>query len=252
MISTNDFVHDQDSALTKKIFAETPFKTWLDRLHENNLDEVCDYVVGASLPKISQGALAHMRDLACQKFNVKPFVLYRTRDYNPQLSCIGYHAPAVLVPDSIVDADEEILQARLYAQAAAIAAGHHKLKFFIWATENIGGSLALPVIGQTMTLILYEWNRVRQFSLDRAVFLATGDFSLALKNILFGVVPDETLKNFTFGTDADTFLEQTRRYYRHDDPTQIVSEAFGYFSDYSWLPRRYMELRKFHAGRRLQ
>ena len=73
-----------------------------------------------------------MRDVACRDFGINPFVLCHTRNYAPKFSCIGYNNPTVLIPDSLIEADEEILQARMYAQAAAISAGHHKLTFFIW------------------------------------------------------------------------------------------------------------------------
>ena len=252
MISTKDFLHEEDAALTARIFSETPFKSWFDRLHNEGLDEVCDYVYDASFPKISQGVLTQMRDVACEKFGLEPCKLYRTRNYDTEISCVGYNTPAILIPDSLVGCADEFIQARLYAQAAAIAAGHNKLTFFIWAAENMSGIGGLPIIGSGLIALLYEWNRARKLSLDRAVLLATGDLSLTLKNILFGVVPNDILKNFDFGTDADTFLEQTCRYFRHENPMQTVGKVFGYFTDYSWLPRRYDELRKFHRRRGLQ
>lgn len=254
MIPPQDFIHEQDARLTKRLFLETPLKSWFDKLHENNFDAICDYVCTSSLPEISQGTLIDMRDLACEKFGVAHFSICRTRDYDMDLSFVGYNSPVVLIPDSLIrHATEDILQARLYAQAAAAAAGHHKLTFFIWAAQNMSGISGLPIIGQAVIALLYEWNRVRQFSLDRAVLLATGDFSLALKNILFGVVPNDVLEKFQFGSEDDTFLDQTRRYFNHDNPAQIVGKVFGYFSDFSWLPRRYEELRKFYkSGGRLQ
>lgn len=249
MISPEEFLHEQDKKLTAKIFTDTPFRKWFDRLHAQGLDEVCDYVCDATFPQISRGSLPKMRDIACEKFDVTEFKLFTTRNYEREMQLFGYGKPAVLIPDSLLEADEEILQARLYAQAAAISAGHHKLKFFIWAAENMSGIAGLPLVGQALTALLYEWNRVRQFSLDRAVLLATGDFSLTLRNILYGVVQDDLLRNFKFGTDDDDFLAQTRRYFEHDEPTEYVGEIFGWFSDYSWLPRRYKELRDFYDGR---
>ncbi|MBQ7705639.1 MAG: hypothetical protein IJT73_09480, partial [Selenomonadaceae bacterium] len=183
MISAKDFIHEQDAALTKKIFAETPFKSLMDRLHENNFDAVSDYVCSASFVEIQQPELIKMREIACQKFNIKNFPMCSTRDYNFEISTFGYNSPAILIPNSLLQsASEDILQARIYASAAALAAGQHKLIFFIWAAENMSGIAGLPVIGQALSALLYEWNRVRQFSLDRAVFLATGDINLSFKN----------------------------------------------------------------------
>ena len=247
MIAVRDFVHAQDKKLTKKIFADTPVKTWLDNLHEDHLDEVCEYVYSASLPEITDKKIIKMHDVACQKFGINSFVMYYTRNYDYNISCVGYNFPAVLIPAILIeDADEEILQARLYSAAAAIAAGHPKLKFFLWMAENMSGVVSIPIIGTALLSILYEWNRVRQFTLDRAVFMATEDFELALKNILYGVVPQDILQNFKFDEANNSFDEQTRRYFNTEDPTEIIGKIFSYTSDYSWLPRRYDELEKFY------
>lgn len=251
MIASTEFLHEQDKTLTRRIFAETPFKSWLDSAHENDFDAVCDYVYGASLAEISCGSVLEMRDLACEKFGIEQFKIYCVRDYDLEISCVGYHSPAVLIPNSLIDcANEEILQARLYAAAAAVATGHHRLKFFTWAAENMSGVASLPVIGKAMIALLYEWNRVQQYSLDRAVLLATDNIELALKNILFGIIPQNLLENFRFGSDDDTFLKQTERYFRNENPAQIIGKVFSYFSNYSWLPLRYDELRKFYQSQR--
>lgn len=247
MISKSEFIHEKDAELTQKIFADTPFKTWIDKVHAENLDSICEYVYSASLPEISNTKLLKMRDNACEKFGVDTFTLYSIRNYDYEISCVGYNSPSVLISHSIIECgDEDILQARFYEAAAAISAGHHKLKFFIWLVENMSGIANTPLIGQAIISILYEWNRVRQFTLDRAVFLATENYALTLQNILYGVVPQNILQNFQFGTDNDDFEIQTKRYFKIDDPMQLIGKIFSYFSDYSWLPRRWAELEKFY------
>lgn len=247
MISTKDFVHKQDERLTNKIFKETPFQSWMDKAYEHSLDKVCEYVYSASLPEIHDKSIIKMRNSACEKFGVDIFKIYLNRNYEYDIDCVGYNSPAILISSNLLKCnDEEILQARIYAAAAAIAAGHNKLSFFIWIAENMSGAASIPIIKQAIIALLYEWNRTRQFSLDRAVLLATENYELALKNILYGVIPFEILQNFQFGKNDDTFLEQVHRYFKNDDPTQIIGKIFSYFSDYSWLPRRYDELVKFH------
>ena len=247
MISTKNFIHEQDERLTNKIFKETPFQSWMDKAYENYLDKVCEYVYSASLPEIHDKSIIKMRSNACEKFGVDTFKMYHNRNYDYDIYCVGYNSPAILISNNLIENNnKEILQARIYAATAAIAAGHHKLSFFIWIAENMSGVASIPIIKHAIIALLYEWNRVRQFTLDRAVLLATGNYTLALKNILYGVIPFEILQNFQFGKNDDTFLEQVHRYFKNDDPTQIIGKFFSYFSDYSWLPRRYDELVKFH------
>jgi hypothetical protein len=88
------------------------------------------------------------------------------------------------------------------------------------------GVASVPIIRQAILAVLYEWNRTLQFSLDRAVLLATNNYELALKNILYGVVPDCILKNFQFGNEKDNFLEQAQRYLKNEDPAQIIGKYF--------------------------
>lgn len=247
MISRSEFVHEKDAELTRRIFTDTPFKSWLDNAHKENLDSVCEYIYSASLPEMQNSDILKLRDNACEKFGVGTFTLYAVRNYDYEISCVGYNVPLVLMPQMLIECgDEKILQARLYEAAAAISAGHHKLKFFIWLVENMSGVASIPLIRQAIIALIYEWNRVRQFTLDRAVFLATDDYALALKNILYGVVPQSILKNFQFGTNNDDFSEQAKRYFKNEDPAQIIGKIFSYLSDYSWLPRRWDELEKFY------
>ncbi len=241
-----DFIHPTDKALTEKILQIKPLADWLENASE--LDEVCAYFYSASLPQIVEETLIEMMKRACRSFEVPATVLYRTRTFEYDVLCAGFNNPVIILPAVLLDRNDcDILQGRLYSAAAAIAAQHPKFEFLLWAFENIQG---LPVINSAAKAVLYEWKRAKVYTLDRAFFLATGDLELTLKNIFYGIVPFEWLKNFHFNSDDNTFLEQLERYFRNENPAQILGKVCGFFMDYAWLPTRYDEIKKFSEQRR--
>ena len=246
MLAKN-FIHPLDRTLTEKIFQTDSVKNMLENLHDDELDNICAYVYSASLPEISDKALHKMALVACNKFHVEPVKLYLKRSYDFEVECVGYHEPIVILPAALLERDDyEIIQGRLFAIAGSIAANHHKLAFLLWMAENLSGIANFPLIGQVVKGFFYEWARARKFTLDRAFLLATKNLPLTLKNILYGILPFDVLENFHFDDENDSFMEQTQRYLRNDNPAQMLSKAFSFFSDYSWLPRRYEEVQTFY------
>ena len=243
-----NFIHPTDKALTEKIFEIESLRSWLEEAHEEEFDEVCAYVYSASLPEITDEALVKMMNLACEKFEIPPVKLYLKRSYEFDVETVGYHEPVIILPAALVErGDAEIIQGRIFSAAAAIVAKHPRLAFLLWLAENLGGVMNFPIIGTAAMVFFYEWNRARQYSLDRAFLMGTENFSLSLKNILYGVVPFEVLENFSFDEGNDSFLEQSQRYMQNDNLAQILGRAYSFFMDYAWLPSRYEELKNFYA-----
>lgn len=246
-MNVENFIHPTDKALTEKILQTDLLSNWLRT--SDDLDETCAYFYASSMPEIVDDLLNDMMIRACEEFEVATPRLYLTRSYDYDIACVGINSPVVLVPAVLKERGEfDIIQGRLYAAAGAIAAHHPKFDFLIRAFENLQG---FPVLNSATTAILYEWRRARVYTLDRAFFLATEDFELAMKNIFYGVVPFEWLENFHFNDNEDTFLEQTERYMRNENPAQILGKFYGVFMDFAWLPKRCVELKDFIRQRRL-
>lgn len=246
-MNTEDFIHPSDKALTENILNIDLLSNWLK--NSNELDEVCDYFYGASMPEITDDLLNEIMIGACRDFNIAAPKIYLTRSYEYDISCVGINCPVVLIPSILKERDDlDIIQGRLYAAAGAIAAQHPKFNFLIWAFENMR---FLPVLDSAALAILYEWRRARVYTLDRAFFLATDDFELSMKNIFYGVIPFEWLENFHFNEHEDTFLEQTERYMSNGNPAQLLGKLHGIFMDFAWLPKRYKELENFIKQRQV-
>lgn len=249
MVAKN-FIHPLDKDFTGKIFQIESFKKFMDEMHEDELDEVCDYFYSASLPEIRDSSLRNIAEQACDKFSIPPIKLYLKRSYEFDVECAGYNNPIIILPAVLLEKDDyEIIQGRIFAAAGAIAANHHRLAFIIWAIENLSGFANIPVFGDGVKFFFYEWSRARVFTQDRAFLMATENFSLTLKNILYGAIPFDVLEKFNFATKDDTFSEQVQRYLNNDNPAQMIGKAFSFFSDYAWLPRRYEEIQNFYTQR---
>lgn len=246
-IADDDFLHPLDRELSKKIYDFQPVSQFLDVIFEEGLDEINQYIHSASgilLPLDSQPA-AYLRE-GCSYFGVNCIPrVYLCRSYMCTVACSGFSDPVVVVPNVLLEkADAAIIRGRMMAAAASIRAGHHKLSFLLWILENFQGLIPIPLAATAIKGLLYEWKRAQEYSIDRAFLLSTGDYSLALKNILYGETPDSILKNFVFG-EQDTFDMQVAEFYRMENAVDAASKLYSLVQCESWLPARYHELKEF-------
>lgn len=247
-MNSTEFIHPTDRALTEKIYAVGAVKTWMDNAFEEGLDDVCRYVYSASCPEETAPVVRGQMDRACGLFGLKPGVpVYRRRSYEYDVACVGYGAPGVVVSSALLDrGDQTIIAGRLGAAAGSIAAGHPKLSFLLWTVESMSGAIPIPFLNEALLALLYQWNRVRVFTQDRAFLTAARDYELALKNILYGVIPFDILERMSFSERDGDFLGQVERYLNRNSAAQKVGTVFSLFQDYAWLPERYHELQKFY------
>lgn len=248
IMNTTKFVHPMDQKLMEKIYAIGPVKEWMDNTFEEGLDDVCRYAYSASYSKETNPAMRRQMDRACALFGLKPGIpVYRYRSYEYDVTCVGYGTPGIVISSALLDrGDEAIIAGRLGAAVGSIAAGHPKLTFFLWAVESMSGAIPIPFLNETLLALLYQWNRVRVFTQDRAFLTATRNYELALKNILYGVVPFDMLERMSFSERDGDFLEQMEWYLNRDSAAQKVGMVFSLFQDYAWLPERYHELQTFY------
>lgn len=246
-ISPQDYLHPMDRALSQKI-TDLPFVGQiLDRIFQEKLDAVNSYLYQSSCMKLpdSHAAAVAFHD-GCRRFglNIAENV-YVVRSYDFDVRVVGYTDPVVLVPSRLMEDNHALfLEERTAVAAAAIAAGHPKLDFLLWIYENFNALWNLPVIHAAAAGLVNEWRRSRYYTLDRAFFLYTNHYPMALENILYGTVPYPVLENFDFGGD-DTYSIQVDDFYRIGNATDVVAAVSSVLQCEIWLPERYEELRKF-------
>lgn len=248
MINIKLCAHPMDRAVMENIFQSQAIKKLIHFVSENRLDDICDAALENSYARLP----AHDPMYQWLKEGQALFggseirAIYVTREYMYDTSYHGYTHPVVIVPENLIlQGDQQILWARMLADAAAVAMDHHKLEFLIWVLDTLSSSIPLPLVPDAAHAALYEWYRSRRYTTDRAVWLATGDLSLSLRNILYGRVPFEMLEKFSFGQEQDTFLAQVEDLEQAKGISGLASKIVGMVQKESWLPNRYSELIKY-------
>lgn len=248
MINIKTCAHPMDRAVMEKIFQNPAIKNLMHFVSENRLDDICDAALENSYARLPENHLVYQWLKEGQTLFGGSAIraVYVTREYEYDTFYHGYSHPVVIVPTYLIQkGDNKILRARMLADAAAIAMEHHKLEFLIWVLDTLSGSIPVPLIPEVAHGALYEWLRSRRYTTDRAVWLATGDLSLSLKNILYGRVPFEMLDRFCFGEERDTFLTQVEELEQAKGVSSFASKILGTIQKESWLPNRYSELIKY-------
>ncbi len=253
-ISSDKFIHPADKLAMEKVIGFSALKNFLDTSFENGLNDVCEYAYKAScMPIPDSSELYGVMDKACEIFGVgKHPSLFIKRDYNYDITTVGYDDPVIIIPSSLYNCnDREIIEGRLCAAAASVAAGHHRIAFVLWILENMRGIIPIPFAEDVLLSLLYEWKRCRDYTLDRAFALACDSLSLAKRNILFGELPPETAKNFYYSPEDDTFALQVKNFENDANITGKISAVYAFLQNDSYLPLRYAELEKFASERRI-
>lgn len=247
MIDIGAYMHPEESILVDKIYHFAGVKQILDIIVDENLDDINRFIYSASslqLPE-SHKAVRYLKE-GCALFGVDTVPpVYLKRSYYADISCMGYSTPVIVVPDVLVDkAPDVLLRGRMMAAAASVKAEHQKLSFLIWFIDNFKGIIRIPGAGAILDALLYEWVRTQEYTLDRAFYLATEDPELALKNILYGEIPDAILNNFKFGPNG-TFDRQVEAFQKSTGITGTASKVISYLQKETWIPERYSELKKY-------
>lgn len=247
MIDLAVYIHPEEKVLADKIYHLVGINKILDTIVREKLDDVNRYIYSAASVRLTKThkAVQYMEE-GCKLFGVDIVPpVYLKRSYYADITCQGYNNPVVILPDVLVDnAPDDLLRGRMMAAAASIAAGHHKLELLIWFIDNFKGIITIPGIGTALDVLLYEWLRTQEYTLDRAFYVATEDQELSLKNILYGEIPDSILNNFHFGTNG-TFEKQVEAFKKPIGTTGTVSKVLGYLQKETWIPERYSELKKY-------
>lgn len=248
MVNIKSCAHPMDRTVMEKIFQSKAIKNLTDFVSENRLDDICDAALENSYARVpGNHPLYQWLEEGQALFGGSAVrAVYVTREYEYDTFYHGYSHPVAIIPSYLIQrGDNDILRARMLADAAAIAMEHHKLEFLIWVLDTLGGSIPLPLVPEVTHAALYEWFRSRRYTTDRAVWLATGDLSLSLRNILYGRVPFEMLDQFCFGGEKDTFLAQVEALEQAKGVSAMASKILGMVQKESWLPNRYSELMKY-------
>ncbi|MDO4328926.1 MAG: hypothetical protein Q4C66_06280 [Lachnospiraceae bacterium] len=249
-ILLQEYLHPTDRALSQRIMEFPVIKQLLNIIFEKKLDAVNYYLYNSSCIKLpgEHPAVKAFQD-GKRRFGINTADhVYVVRSYDFDVRIVGYTEPVVLVSSRLIEENDSfLLKERVATSLAAISAGHHKLEFLLWIYENFSGMIQLPVLSTALTGLISEWQRSRQYTLDRAFLLYTGNYLMTKKNILYGTIPYSILKNFNFGGN-DTYFLQVCDFYRQNNLVDIAASVFSVLQHEIWIPARYKEIQTFYQG----
>ena len=97
-------------------------------------------------------------------------------------------------------------------------------------------------LGSALKLALSDWERMRIYTADRAVLLASESFELAAKHILFGDVPIDSLDKLELSKPGNTYYQQAKEFLQHGGAAGAYQKGVTAMSDSQWIASRYIEL----------
>lgn len=253
IITIKDFAHPMDRVLTKQILEFPGIKQLLDFAHEQKIDEVNTFLYNSSCIRLPDDhpAVYAFRE-GKRRFNVRAEDnVYVVRDYNFDVKVIGYSNPIVLISSRLIEENSSfLLNERVAVAAAAIACEHHKLDFLLWVYDNFKSLISVPIISTGLTVVINEWMRSREYTMDRAFYIYTNDLTLAKKNIFYGYIPYSIIRNFDFSQN-ETFLKQVDEFNRKENVVDFALIGLSSLQKEIWIPARYEELCKFSKEGRI-
>lgn len=248
IIHLENYIHPMDKALSQRIINAPVIKQLLDIAFEEKMDTVNYYLYNSSCIKLP---LDHPAVIAFQdgkkRFNIEAKNhLYVVRNYDFDVKVVGYTDPIILISSRLLEENNAfLLKERVAMAAASVAAEHHKLDFLLWIYDNFSGLINIPLLDAALTGLICEWERSRQYTLDRAFLLYTENISLSKMNILYGSVPYDILKNFNF-CEIDTYFKQVDDFNRKENVIDIATSVFSILQHEIWIPARYEEVCNFY------
>lgn len=259
-----DFQHETDRKLMDTLINGSAMDNVRNFLAENNIEAVFNYYYRSSYIRVTRDMSPKLMDMlerGAEMFGLEKLpILYLNRDYDSGASVSGATEPFILFSTDLLSRihEDRLMEGILASMCASIAAGHSSLNYTMWITDRIAELLpikAIPIpevlkqaITGAVSASLHKWAQWRTFTVDRAFYLATGDFSLTVEQIMLQHVDGQIKERFALGTEEDRYLPQKEEFFNLNGLTNVAQAVDTFFQDDPWLPVRYSELESFVKG----
>lgn len=249
---------EEDRTLIEKIMNHELTRQILDWTREQGIDSVYHTVYESSFLKandqITPMLMEQLRK-ACAIVGLEEVPdVYLVRDFEDTVTIGGIGAPFLQMSSrylqTLESEGEQMMLGVLTGQCAGIMAGHHRGLLLSWLLTMVSGLMGLNrVVMASLDGLLNDWKRCRLYTCDRAMYLAMGDYPMAVRAILGGTVPAGILDRMAPGEEADAYQAQVDVFLNNSQMDEFINFANSVFSDISWLPLRCHKLSEF-AGER--
>ena len=258
-IRSEVYQHEKDKKLISELMRHPVAEQIFQWIRDQNIDEIYTYVYEESCIRLTrENALGVIQCLerVCALLGCQEVPrIYLIHDYNRTIEICGVSRPIILVSSYYLKLlkweGERMLTGILGGQIAAICVGHHRGLLLRWAMDMVLQQVSLPKAAVTaLRGLLNDWQRCRIYTCDRAFFVLTRDYPLALRSIFLMRLPKEIMDGFRLGTQNDLYRDQVRRFLSADGLDHLINMYNSATTDQSWLPLRYEELEKFYQKTR--
>ena len=249
-----DYQSEDDSKLISEIVNHEAAIKLMNWLREQKIDEVYASVYRASFLQLNEKTAPRVMECvknACRMFGLQEEpVVYVNRDFDGDITVGGISAPFVLISSRYLEKLEHekphLLPGVIAGQVAGIQAGHHRGLLLLWLLETAMSLLPIPrAVMMTLEGLLNNWKRCRNYTCDRAAYLALGDYSMALECILLDRVPVHILDRMGLGTEQDVYQSQVEAFTESSGVDSLINVANSLLDDTDWLPVRCAKLAEF-------
>lgn len=262
-ITPEQYQLEEDSKLMEKIVNHEMAIKLFDWIRTEKLDEIYNTVYDSSFLRLNDATAPMLMDqlrTVCEMFGLQDVpAVYITRDFDDGITLGGIASPFLLMGNRYLEQLEqeppELMRGVLAGQIGGIQAGHHRGIILSWLITVIMPQIPMEEIIKTAATtvlagLLNDWKRCRLFTCDRAMYLATNSYPLALKGVLLGTVPADILYRMALGTSQDAYQNQIRNFIENSLLDGLITKANSFLSDESWLPPRCTALKEFADSQR--
>ena len=251
-IHIDDFQHPADKRTVNTLIKLPAFQKILTFLSENTVEKTYNLMNDSSFLKISEKMspkIFSMIKEAMDMFDVDvaPRV-YVDRNYAMTVKLDGMKSPYLVFSSSVLEQyDDGMLWALIASEIAGIKASHATIKF----VDNII-QIAKPIfpfaIDVAVTLALNDWYRNKAYTYDRAILLASEDFEMTARHILFGEADLTTLENLHLSQPNNDYYKQAYEFLQRSGINGVYQKISTVFSREQWMASRYIELYNWYFG----
>ena len=251
-ISIDDFQHPADKLAVDAVLKVPGVEKVLELISENSVEKLFAIINDASSLKITEeinpkihSMIKEASEMFCS--DVTPSV-YLTRDYSIQLMTDGMAKPYMMFTTSLLEnVDDETLWGVISSGIAAFEAKHATIKLIDKIITYASGVLPFGV-SEALQLAINGWKRNREYTCDRALLLALGDFEKATKYMLLGEASDDTLDRIKLAEPENCYYNQAKEFIERKDKSAIIQKINILVSTNHPYASRYTELYNWYVS----
>lgn len=246
------FQHPSDKMAVDAVLKVPGVEKVLEFISENAAEKLLAIINDASSLKITEEINPKIHEMireAAEMFctDVSPSV-YLDRSYYIQLKTDGMANPHMIFSTALLEkVDDETLWGVVSSGIAAFEAKHATIKLIDKIITYANGVLPFTV-SEALRLAINNWKRNREYTCDRALLLALGDFEKATKYMLLGEAPDSTLDRIKFSDPTNCFYDQSKEFLERKNENAVIQKINILTSTNHPYASRYTELYNWYIS----